>query len=345
MRKIKVLIVDDSAVVRNVLSTHLQKYDDIEIVGTASDPYEGRDLIVKLKPDVITLDIEMPKMSGLEFISVLMKHYPLPIIIISSLISGKCETSLKCLELGAFDVVSKPSTDIVGKLSFMIDELYRKICAAAMANTHNLVRSQSNGSVIHLSQIQATEKIIAIGASTGGTEAIRKVLERLPANIPPIIITQHMPAGFTASFADRLNNICPNLEVKEAIDNEGLSTGKVLIAPGDYHLLLKRDGAKFKVNIKQGPKVSGHRPSVDVMFLSVAQVAGKNAIGVILTGMGGDGSEGILEMLKKGADTIAQSEDTCVVFGMPREAILKGGAKYIAKLEDIPEKIIGILRT
>ncbi len=343
MKKIKVIIVDDSAVVRNVLSTHLRKYEDIEIVGTAAEPYQARDLIVKMKPDVITLDIEMPKMSGLEFITVLMKHYPLPIIIISSLVSGKCETSLKCLELGAFDVVAKPSSDIAGKLTFMIDDLHRKICAAAAANAKNLIRSQSNTNTIQLSQIQATEKIIAIGASTGGTEAIRKVLERLPSNIPPIIISQHMPAGFTTSFAERLNNICPNLEVKEAEDNDSLSIGTVLLAPGDFHLLLKRDGAKFKINIKQGPKISGHRPSVDAMFLSVAASAGKNAIGVILTGMGGDGSDGIVEMFKKGADTIAQSEETCVVFGMPREAIIKGGIKYIVGLEKIPEKIIEIL--
>jgi len=345
MSKIKVLIIDDSAVIRNILSSNLSKFEDIEIIGTAADPYEGRDMIVKFRPDVVTLDIEMPKMNGLEFVGVLMEHYPLPVIIVSSLVTGRCDTSLKALELGAIDIFAKPSSDISRNMPLQMADLHNKIIAASHAKVTKRITSGIIKKSSSLASIKASDKIIAIGSSTGGTEAVRKVLEPLPSNIPPVIITQHMPAGFTNSFAKRLNDICRNIEVKEAENNERLINGTALIAPGGFHLLLKRDGAKFKVNIKQGPKVSGHRPSVDVMFLSVAQVAGKNAIGVILTGMGGDGSEGILEMLKKGADTIAQSEDTCVVFGMPREAILKGGAKYIAKLEDIPEKIIGILRT
>ncbi|MBP7653614.1 chemotaxis response regulator protein-glutamate methylesterase [Candidatus Dependentiae bacterium] len=348
MNKVKVLIVDDSAVVRNILASNLKPYNDIEVVGTASNPYEARDMIVSLKPDVITLDIEMPRMNGLEFISVLMKSFPLPIIVISSLVSGKCETSLLALELGAVDIFAKPTADVSRKLPLIINELHDKIISVSTAKIFKkqektFVPDEKKISLSNLSNINATEKIIAIGASTGGTEAIKRVLEQLPPNMPPIIMTQHMPAGFTNSFAKRLNDICKNLEVREAADNDKLYQGLALLAPGNYHLLLARDGAKYKVLVKDGPKVCHQRPAVDVMFLSAAEVAGKNAVGVILTGMGSDGAAGLLAMKNKGAKTISQSEKTCVVYGMPREAVLKGAADFIEDLDAIPNRIIRLL--
>ncbi|HPG29644.1 MAG TPA: chemotaxis response regulator protein-glutamate methylesterase [bacterium] len=345
MKKVKVLIVDDSAVVRSILSSNLRKFEDIEVVGTASNPYEARNMIVELKPDVITLDIEMPRMNGLEFISVLMKSYPLPIIVISSLVSGKCETSLHALELGAVDIFAKPANDISGAFPLIIEELHQKIIYASFAKVGNsiLEKPKNEKNIEVLSNIKSSEKVIAIGASTGGTEALKRVLEKLPQNMPPVIITQHMPAGFTKSFADRLNNICKNIEVREAVDSEKLHSGLALVAPGNFHLLLARDGAKFKVIVKDGPKICHQRPAVDVMFLSTAEIAGKNAVGVILTGMGSDGANGLLAMKKKGAVTISQSERTCVVYGMPREAYLKGAVDFVADLDDIPGKIIQAL--
>ena len=343
MSKIKVLIIDDSAVIRNILSSNLSKFEDIEIIGTAADPYEGRDMIVKFRPDVVTLDIEMPKMNGLEFVGVLMEHYPLPVIIVSSLVTGRCDTSLKALELGAIDIFAKPSSDISRNMPLQMADLHNKIIAASHAKVTKRITSGIIKKSSSLASIKASDKIIAIGSSTGGTEAVRKVLEPLPSNIPPVIITQHMPAGFTNSFAKRLNDICRNIEVKEAENNERLINGTALIAPGGFHLLLKRDGAKYKVILKDGPKVCHQKPSADVMFYSVAEAAGKNSIGVILTGMGADGADGLLKMKNKGALTIGQSERTCVVYGMPREAALRGAIDFVEDLENIPEKIVNLL--
>lgn len=269
------------------------------------------------------------------------------LIILSSLVSGKCETSLKCLEFGAFDVISKPKLDITNKMPLLINELYLKIKAANSAKIDNLIFSKSiydEKKIVGLSNITATEKVITIGSSTGGTKALEKILLRLPSNMPPIIISQHMPAGFTFSFAQRLNSLCPQLEINEAVNDTILKNGTVHIAPGDFHLLLSNYGSKYKIFTKQVPKICCHRPSVDIMFSSVAKTAGKNAIGIILTGMGAEGAKGLLEMFKQGALTIAQDEKSSVVFGMLREAISAGAAKYVVSLDLIPEKIVQILR-
>ncbi len=348
MEKIKVLIVDDSAVVRNILNSNLSKFDDIEIVGTAIDPYDARDKIIKLKPQVITLDLEMPRMNGLEFIEVLMEHFPLPIIVISSIVTGNCETSLKALELGALEVVPKPTSDIAENLSYMIQELADKIRAVSKARIFKSAIGNSNSININTENILKSErvkKIIAIGSSTGGTEVIRYILENMPENIPPIIVTQHMPQGFTDAFAKRLNAVCKNIEVREAKNNDFLHNGLALIAPGDFHLMLTRSGTEFKVSVKNSPKVNRFRPSIDVMFTSVAMTSGINAIGVILTGMGEDGAKGLLLMRGKGARTIAQSEKSCVVFGMPAASIKLKAAEFIEDIEGIPKRILQILKS
>ncbi|MDN5343364.1 chemotaxis response regulator protein-glutamate methylesterase [Oceanotoga sp. DSM 15011] len=342
---IKVLIIDDSAMVRKVLSQNLSKERDIEVVGTAPEPYSGRDKILKLKPDVLILDIEMPKMDGLTFLEKLMSSYPMPVIIYSSVAEKRSENAMRALELGAVDVISKPggsySTDI------MLNQLIDKIKAAhkykfSISKKIN-DKSKQNSKVIRESMIRTTDKIIAIGASTGGTQALRFLIGQLPSNMPPIIITQHMPQTFTKSFANSLNERS-KLEVVEAQDGELLRTGKVLIAPGNYHMILKRDGARYYVQIKDGPPVYHQRPSVEVMFYSVAKYAGKNAIGIILTGMGKDGAEGLLEMRNSGAYTIAQSEKSCVVFGMPREAIRIEAADKILDLEEMPDYLVRVLK-
>ena len=348
MYKIKVLIVDDSSFARNIISTYLKKYDDIEIVGGAADPFEARDLIVKLQPDVITLDIEMPKMSGIDFIKVLMKHYPMPIIVVSSVVSGNCEKSIRALELGAIDVFPKPTLANNSKLTLIFDELHRKIVLAAKSKinlTLKRIETKSTNIISTFQQFQNnnSEKIIAIGASTGGTEAIRKILEQLPANLPPIVISQHMPEGFTKSFANRLNQHCKNLNVYEAIDNEYLQPGTAVIAPGNFHLIIKRENFNYKTVLNQAPKVHYQRPAIDVMFSSIATVANKNTIGILLTGMGVDGAAGLLKIRQAGGRTISQSKNSCVVYGMPREAELLNASEFVLDLEDIPQKIIDLL--
>lgn len=337
--KTRVLIVDDSAVVRQIFARELARDPEIEVVGTAADPFIARDLIVNLKPDVITLDIEMPRMDGITFLRKLMHYYPLPIIIVSSLTSRGGELALEAMQAGAVDVMCKPgSSYTVGDMSV---ELIDKIKAAARVKVSSQVRPAQPPSVGRLSMTKTTHKVVAIGASTGGTQALQRVLMAMPANAPGIIIVQHMPEHFTRSFADRLNQLCA-IEVKEACDGDTVVPGRALIAPGNFHMLLRRSGASYYVQIKSGPLVCRHRPSVDVLFRSVAKFAGRNAVGVIMTGMGGDGSSGLKEMHDNGAGTIAQDEASCVVFGMPKEAIKRGAADFITPLDLIPQKILDL---
>jgi len=339
--KIKVLIVDDSALVRKILTEELSSDSSIEVIGTAPDPYIARDKIVLLKPDVVLLDVEMPRMDGLTFLEILMKHHPMPVIIVSSLAEKGGEVAMKGLELGALEVMAKPGTSY--SVKDMSEQLIEKIKAVACARDFNktLVKTQSalQVNIQHTAMLKTTNKIIAIGASTGGTEAIKDILVKLPAEMPPILIVQHMPQYFTKSFAERLNSLC-KLEVKEAEDRELVASGKVLIAPGNKHMVLKRSGASYYVEIKDGPLVFHQRPSVEVLFSSVAKYAGKNAIGVILTGMGKDGAKGLLDMKETGAFTIAQDEKSSIVFGMPKEAIALGAVMKILALENIAEELM-----
>lgn len=340
MSKIKVLIVDDSAIVRKIFSEELSKYPDIEVIGAAPDPYVARDKIVSLKPDVITLDIEMPRMDGLTFLKKLMKYYPVPTIIVSSLTPNGGKLTLEAMDVGAVDVIGKPGTAYsVGDMSVQLVEKIRAASRVTLTRREAVSVDNAADSEPIKALSQTTNKIIAIGASTGGTEALKKVLVKMPPNSPGIIIVQHMPANFTKAFASRLNDIC-QISVKEAEDNDSVIPGTALVAPGNYHMILRRSGARYYVEIKTGPMVHHQRPAVDVLFKSTAQYAGANAIGVILTGMGADGAAGLLEMKKKGASTIAQDEKSCIVFGMPKEAIKLGAADKVVSLEMIPSEII-----
>lgn len=338
---IRVLVVDDSAVVRQVLTKELSKAKDIEIVGTAVDPYAARDKIVALNPDVITLDLEMPRMDGLTFLRKLMKYHPLPVIVVSSLTPHGSETAMHALELGAVEVVSKPgSSYTVADISEMLVE---KIRAASVARFHIKHAAEKSGTASARTPLpklmQTTHKILAIGASTGGTRAIEDVLVSLPSDTPGTVIVQHMPEKFTATFAERLNSLCP-MEIREAANNDPVIPGVALIAPGNYHMVLRRSGTRYFVEVKTGPRVHHQRPSVDVMFHSVAAVAGRNAVGVILTGMGADGAKGLLAMRQAGAGTLAQDEASCVVFGMPKEAIKLEAAEKTVPLNQMARKII-----
>jgi two-component system chemotaxis response regulator CheB len=336
---IKVLIVDDSAVVRKILTEELSRYKDIEIIGTAVDPYVARDKIVKLQPDVVTLDLEMPRMDGLSFLTKLMKHYPLPVVVLSSLTPRNSEMALKALELGAVEVLGKPGTAY--STQNISQPLVRAIRAAAGARIQR-IPEKTEAPIPPTSGVlltHTTQKVIAIGASTGGTKAIEVVLSGMPVSSPGTVIVQHMPENFTSSFAKRLNDLC-QLEVREARDNDPVVPGVALIAPGNHHMLLYRSGGSYLVKIKDGPMVHYQRPSVDVLFQSVAASAGKNAVGVILTGMGADGAKGLLAMKQSGAYTIAQNEESCVVFGMPKEAIKMGAADKIVGLAEVSRSII-----
>ncbi len=339
---VRVLIVDDSSIVRRVLKQELSRQPGIEVVGTAPDPYIARDKIINLQPDVLTLDIEMPRMDGLTFLRKLMKFHPVPTIIVSSLTPKGCETALACLEAGAVDVICKPGESYsVGEMATQLAETIR---GAARANIQRVKQQiQAGDSPVRRSSgkamIKTTHKVVALGASTGGTEALRSVLCALPKQSPGVIITQHMPAGFTRSFAERLNGMC-ELEVREAVDGDRVVPGLALLAPGNKHMKLNRDGARYIVRVCDGPRVCRHRPSVEVLFESTAQYAGRNAIGVIMTGMGRDGARGLLSLREAGSVTVAQDQASCVVFGMPKEAIECGGAQIISPLSDIPDRII-----
>lgn len=337
MKTIKVLIVDDSAIVRKIFSEELAKYADIEVVGAAPDPFVARDKIVALKPDVITLDIEMPRMDGLTFLRKMMKHYPLPIIIVSSLTPKGGKLTLEAMENGAVDVIAKPGSSYsVGDMSA---QLVEKIRAAAWAKVVKRDAAGAGAEAPLKALAQTSNKVIAIGASTGGTEALKRVLTPLPANAPGIVVVQHMPANFTTSFAERLDSLC-QMTVREARDNDSVVPGTVLIAPGNFHMIFRRSGARYYVEVKSGPMVHHQRPAVDILFRSTAKYAGANAIGVLLTGMGADGAEGLLELKRAGAGTIAQDEHSCVVFGMPKEAIKLGAADRVLPLEQIPTEMM-----
>jgi len=319
-RNIKVLVVDDSAIVRKILTKELSREKGIEVVGTAPDPYVARDKIVRLKPDVITLDIEMPRMDGLAFLKRLMKHYPLPVVIVSSLTKESGKIALEAIEIGAVEVLSKPgSAYSVGEMRLQLAD---KIRAAARVRVIRSEDASIEGDPVKIpahSLQETTDKVIAIGASTGGTEAIKKVLTKFPSTIPGIVVVQHMPPKFTTAFAQRLNQLC-RIEVKESKDGDSVKPGCALIAPGNYHMQLRRSGARYYVSLENGPMVHHQRPSVDVLFKSISKYAGSNAVGVILTGMGSDGARGLLKMRQAGARTIGQDEASCVIYGMPKEA-------------------------
>ena len=339
-KKIKVLIVDDSALVRKILTDALSADPEIEVIGTAPDPYIARDKIVHLKPDVLLLDIEMPKMDGLSFLEILMKHQPMPVIIVSSLAQRGGEVALKALELGALEVMAKPGSSYsVKDMGEQLIEKVKAVYSVTYLKKNLWVKKPAVEVIRHsTAMLKTTNKIIAIGASTGGTEAIKEILVRLPAQMPAILIVQHMPENFTKSFAQRLDSLC-SLTVKEAENGDQATPGKVLIAPGNKHMVLKRSGANYYVEIKDGPLVFHQRPSVEVLFSSVARYAGRNAVGAILTGMGKDGAKGLLEMKNAGAYTIAQDEKSSIVFGMPKEAILLGAAMKIVPLEQIAQAL------
>jgi len=342
-RRIKVLIVDDSSIVRKILSETIAEESDMEVVGTAPDPFVARDKILALKPDVVTLDIEMPRMDGLTFLKKIMQFHPMPVIIISSLAQSSCAISLEALASGAVDVLAKPGGP------YSIGELRESLPAKLRAAAHaRLPRSNQEAprpavtvarSPLPPSSPFHRDTVIAIGASTGGTEAIHNVLVQLPANSPGIVLTQHIPKLFSTAFAQRLNRVCA-MEVKEAEDGDELAPGRALLAPGDFHMVLRKVGQSYRVQLQSGPKVCYQRPAVDVMFASVAAAAKQNAIGVLLTGMGADGAQGLLDMKKAGASTIAQNEATCVVYGMPREAVRMGAAERVLPLDAIPHAIL-----
>ncbi len=342
MAKIRVLTVDDSALMRQVLADLLSHDPDIEVIGSAPDPFIAREKIKALNPDVLTLDVEMPKMDGLTFLEKLMRGRPMPVVMVSSLTEVGCQTTLRALELGAVDFITKPKIDLREGMDAIAADLIDKIKAAAQASIKPRVPSgkvPGRPTALASAMIKTTDTIIAIGASTGGTEALKEVLEVLPPNTPPILVTQHMPERFTKTFADRLNGLC-RIKVKEAEDGDSVLPGHALIAPGNYHMTLVRSGARYSVRLNQDPPVNRHRPSVDVMFHSVAEYAGANSVGVILTGMGGDGARCLLEMKQAGAFTIAQDEASCVVFGMPKEAIKLGAAEKVVPLQDIPALVL-----
>ena len=350
---IKILVVDDSAVVRQTLSQILLADAQINEVVTAQDPYVAATRLKSFIPDVITLDVEMPRMDGLSFLKKLMSQHPIPVVMCSSLTEKNSETALRAMEYGAVDIIQKPR---LGTKQFLDDSavvICDAVKAAAKVQVKRIhpaktreVAAKLNADVVltkgsNKAMVQTTETIVAVGASTGGTEALRVFVEMLPGDFPGVIIVQHMPEHFTTSFAERLNSLS-SMTVKEAVDGDTVMPGRVLLAPGNKHMLLQRSGARYYVNIKNGPLVSRHRPSVDVLFRSAARYAGKNAVGVIMTGMGDDGAKGMLEMREAGASTIAQDEKSCVVFGMPKVAIELGGVQQVIPLENIAQAVANL---
>ncbi|MDR5832684.1 chemotaxis response regulator protein-glutamate methylesterase [Caballeronia sp. LZ034LL] len=348
--KIKVLCVDDSALVRSLMTEIINSQPDMQVCATAPDPLVARELIKLHNPDVLTLDVEMPRMDGLDFLEKLMRLRPMPVVMVSSLTERGNEITLRALELGAVDFVTKPKVGIRDGMLDYAEKLADKIRAASRARVRQHAHPASapaqaspHKPAPHFNNpLVSTEKLVIVGASTGGTEAIREVLTPLPPDAPAVMIAQHMPPGFTKSFAQRLNGLC-RITVKEAEHGERVLPGHAYIAPGHAHLVLARSGANYVAHLSDAPPVNRHRPSVDVLFHSAAQHAGKNAIGVILTGMGRDGAAGLLEMQQAGAYTLAQDEASCVVFGMPREAIAMGGASEVAPLTEISRRVMARL--
>ena len=340
---VKVLVVDDSAVVRQTLQKALGDDPDITVVGTAVDPYAAREKIVSLKPDVLTLDVEMPRMDGITFLRKLMQHHPIPVIIVSSLTSSGSDMALEALDAGAVEVLCKPGAAY--KVGDMARDLKQKVKAASNARVTLLSRRQITQSTKKTSANKAlkqtTNKVVVIGSSTGGTQAIEKILKSYPCNAPGTVIVQHMPAGFTRSFADRLNSLC-EVNVKEAEDGDSVVPGSVLIAPGNYHVVIERSGARYLVGLRDGPLVGRHKPAVEVLFRSAAEYVGANAIGVMLTGMGQDGADGMLQMRQHGASNIAQNEASSIVYGRPKAAIEAGAAEHVLDLDEIAEKIMAL---
>ncbi|AJZ57289.1 chemotaxis response regulator protein-glutamate methylesterase [Paraburkholderia fungorum] len=352
MQKIKVLCVDDSALIRSLMTEIINGQPDMTVVATAPDPLVARELIKQHNPDVLTLDVEMPRMDGLDFLEKLMRLRPMPVVMVSSLTERGNEITLRALELGAVDFVTKPKVGIRDGMLDYSEKLADKIRAAARARVRQAAPVQhaatqaahapAAAAPLFNNPLLSTEKLIIVGASTGGTEAIREVLVPLPPDAPAVLIAQHMPPGFTKSFAQRLNGLC-RITVKEAEHGERVLPGHAYIAPGHAHLLLARSGANYIAHLSDEPPVNRHRPSVDVLFRSAAQHAGKNAVGVILTGMGRDGAAGLLDMKKAGAYTLAQDEASCIVFGMPREAIALGAADEIASLPEMSRRVMARL--
>jgi len=346
MKKIKVMIVDDSALIRSVMREIIGSQSDMEVVGVAPDPIVARDMIRQTNPDVLTLDVEMPRMDGLDFLEKLMRLRPMPVVMVSSLTERGSEITMRALELGAVDFVTKPKISIQSGMHEYADMIADKVRAASHARIRHLVREPAaagDAAATPLPSLRnplaSSEKLIILGASTGGTEAIKDFLMQMPSDCPGILIVQHMPEGFTRSFSQRLDNLC-KISVKEAEHGERVLPGHAYIAPGHSHLLLGRSGANYVTQLDQGPPVNRHRPSVDVLFRSAALHAGKNAVGVILTGMGKDGAAGMLEMRQAGAYNFAQNEATCVVFGMPREAIAVGATHEVGALNDLPGMVL-----
>lgn len=347
--KIKVLIVDDSALIRSIMTEIINSQSDMEVVGAAPDPIVARDLIKKINPDVLTLDVEMPKMDGLDFLEKLMRLRPMPVVMVSSLTERGSEITMRALELGAVDFVTKPKISIQDGMRDYSEMITDKIRVASKARLKARSTTPTGGENYQIGQLPAirnpltsSEKLIIIGASTGGTEAIKEFLLQMPSDCPGILIAQHMPEGFTRSFARRLDSIC-KISVSEAEGGERILPGHAFIAPGHSHLRLARSGANYITQLDQGAPVNRHRPSVDVLFNSAASGAGKNAVGVILTGMGKDGAYGMLEMKNAGAYNFAQDEATCVVFGMPREAIAIGATNEVGPLGELPTRVLSYL--
>lgn len=347
--KTKVLIVDDSALIRSVMKEIIGSQPDMEVVGVAPDPIVARDLIRQTNPDVLTLDVEMPKMDGLDFLEKLMRLRPMPVVMVSSLTERGSDITMRALELGAIDFVTKPKISIQSGMREYADMIADKIRAASKAKVRSRSPQAASSASVAASpeptvrvNFASSEKLIIIGASTGGTEAIKEFLMRMPSDCPGILIVQHMPEGFTRSFAQRLDSIC-RIAVKEAEHGDRVLPGHAYIAPGHSHLLLGRSGANYVAHLDQAPPVNRHRPSVDVLFHSAAVNAGKNAVGVILTGMGKDGAAGMMEMKQAGAHNFAQNEATCVVYGMPREAVMVGAVHEVAPLQELPGMVLDFL--
>ncbi len=351
MRKIKVLVIDDSALVRDILTKGLSADPGLEVVGSAADVFIGRDLIIKLKPDVLTLDIEMPRMDGIEFLRRLMPQFPLPVVVVSSLTQRGKYITMQALEAGAIDFVPKPASDVARGLNEMMTELRTKIKIASTANVAHWKNKKFDISEIKKKDdvasakalAESTDKVIAIGASTGGTEAILKVISQLPPTVPGIVIVQHMPKGFTRTFAERLNEVS-YINVKEAEDGDRILNGRAYIAPGDFHVKVYRSGGQYKIQVLEGEKVNGHRPAVDVMMFSVAENVAANAFGVILTGMGNDGAQGLKAMKEAGAKTLGQNQATSVVYGMPKVAYELGAVDNQLPLDEIGPALLRLVK-